>query len=559
MLRRIAVWGLVVACGLGLLYARFDWSVEDGRFAKRAFVLSAYLFAILLPTVYYGARRLLRDRTAATILTGVVFVATTLPWHLLGFEGYYQNRPRHFEISQLGVTPSLEFFPGGALRTFPYDWLFMPLLFAFGAAIVWGIWWLRERGTPAASRVVPLLLTAAFAVICVQTYLHASMRAPYTYLAYFQAPKADQHWYHVYHFKDATGASEGDQFVFSPLEDYFTGAPHDGNNMLVRRPLSFYFAAQASFFVNTFYVWIGLNCLFWLAAVAAAGRWVGTVTNPRIGVIAAALVTVGPGFLSFAGTTGMYLQGFAVVMIALWAFEELIVRSRRRSADFALFAGVMGLSMLVYDLLPLLVSLLVYGLARRVRAGPLIGSLAAALVLSRLFPLLVTGVLDIDIDPTNSQQLSRGVDAVKDLLLHPSLSAYYVWIVDLVPGFGRRLLQAFFVIPILLAVVALPRMKDAALRWLAGSLLVTGFAVVAVFVIGKQVVGEAPRLVYPLFPVVYLMAAIALDAFRLPGRLRAASPWIGVGVMAILVNIDIFGFPTLYVEYFVGTKPAFLP
>jgi hypothetical protein len=531
MLRRVGVWVLVVACGLGLLYSRFDWSVDEGRFAKRAFVLSAYLFAILLPTVYYGARRLLRDRTAATILTGVVFVATTLPWHLLGFEGYYQNRPRHFEISQLGVTPSLEFFPGGTLRTFPYDWLFMPLLFAFGAAIVWGIWWLRERGALTRSRTIPLLLTAAFAVICVQTYLHTSMRSPYTYLAYFQAPKADQHWYHIYHFKDASGASEGDQFVFSPLEDL---------------------AAQASFFVNTFYVWIGLNCLFWLAAVAAAGRWVGTVTNPRIGVIAAALVTVGPGFVSFAGTTGMYLQGFAVVMIALWAFEELIVRGARRTADFALFAGVMALSMLVYDLLPVLVSLLVYGLAPRVRAGPLIASLAAALVLSRLFPVLVTGVLDIRIDPTNSRQLSRGVDAVKDLLLHPSLSAYYVWIVDLVPGFGRRLLQAFFVLPIVLAVVALPRMKDAALRWLAGSLLVTGFAVVAVFVIGEQVVGEAPRLVY-------LMAAIALDAFRLPGRLRAASPWIGIGVMAILVNVDIFGFPTLYVEYFVGTTPAFLP
>jgi hypothetical protein len=29
--------------------------------------------------------------------------------------------------------------------------------------------------------------------------------------------------------------------------------------------------------------------------------------------------------------------------------------------------------------------------------------------------------------------------------------------------------------------------------------------------------------------------------------------------MAVLVNIDMFGYPTMYVEYFVNTPPAFLP
>jgi hypothetical protein len=559
MLRPIAVWVLVVACGLGLLYARYDWSVEGGRFAERGFALSAYLFALLLPTVYYGARRLLRDVVAARVLTALVFLATTLPWKLLGLDrfNYYADRPRHFQIDRLGATPSLEFFPSGTLRAFPYDWAFMPLLFAFGVACIWGLWRLRERH-PGASRTVPLLLTAAFAAICVQGYLHTSMRSPYTYVPHFR-DSPEPYWYHVYLFKDATGATNADQFVFTALEDYFVGAPHDGNNMLIRRPLSFYMASQVSFFINTFYVWLGLNCLFWLATVAAAGRWVGTVANPRAGVLAGALVTFSPAFVSFVGVPGMYLQAFAAVMIALWAFEELIVRGARRPADFALFSGVMTLSMLVYDLLPTLASLLVYGLARRVRAGPLIASLGAALVLSRGFTLVVTDVLGIEIDDTNARQLSESIDAVQDLLAHPSLPAYYSWFVELIPGFGERLLQAFFVVPVLLALAALPLLKDTALRWLGVALAVTNFAVVAVFVIGEQVVGAAPRLVYPMFPIVFLLAALALDRYRLPGRLRDASPWIALALLAFLVNFDILGYPTLYYEFHFGRPPAFTP
>jgi hypothetical protein len=564
MLRPIAVWVLVVGCGLGLLYARFDWSVEDGRFAERGWLLSAYLFAILLPTVYYGACRLLRDRVAAGLLTGLVFLVTTLPWRLLGLDrfDYYADRPRYFRVDQIegpNAIPTLQFLPEGVLRSFPFDWLFMPLLFAFGVACIWGLWWVRERAAAAPSRVVPLLLTAAFAAICVQGYLHTSMRSPYTYVPHFKEPEEKQYWYLNYHFKDATGAVNADQFVFSALEEYFAGAPYDENNMLVRRPLSFYLAAQVSYFVNTFYVWLGLNALFWLAAVAATGRWVGIVANPRAGVIAGALVTFSPGFVAFFGVPGMYLHSFTVAMIALWAFEELIVRGRRTTADFALFAGVMTLSMLVYDLLPVLASLLVYGLARGVRAAPLVAALASAFVFSRVFTLLVTGVLDIEIVPTNAQQLDEGIEAVRELVTHPSLPVYYKWFVDLVPGFVQRMLQAFFVVPTLLAVVALPLVKDAALRWLTATLAVTWFAVVVVFVLGGQTVGDAPRLLFPMFPVVYLLAAVALDRFRLPGALRAASPWIVVAVMAILVNVDIFGYMTLHYEFQYGHPPVFVP
>lgn len=234
-----ALWLLVLGTGVALLYARYDWHLEGGRFAERGFVLSAYLFLIVLPTCFYLARELLRNTAAAAGVTGLLFIATTVPYELLGLDRiyYYRVRPQVFTIDQF--PPSLEFFPTGTLRAFPFDWLFMPLLFTTGAAIIWGFWWLRKRAGLETSRVVPALLTVAFAAICLQAFFHSSMRAPYTYLAYFQRPEAEQHWYHVYHFADGTGATEADQFAFSPLEDYFHGAPRDGDNELIRRPFSF--------------------------------------------------------------------------------------------------------------------------------------------------------------------------------------------------------------------------------------------------------------------------------------------------------------------------------
>ena len=161
----------------------------------------------------------------------------------------------------------------------------MPLLLATGVGAIWASGGCERAPASARRGLVPLLLTVAFAAICVQTYLHTSMRSPYTYLAFFQSrPKPQQHWYHVYHFRDGTGASEGDQFVFTPLEEYFQGAP--ARRQQHARPAA---AARStpsrrsSYFINTFYVWLGLNCLFWLAAVAATGRWVGRVATPRVG------------------------------------------------------------------------------------------------------------------------------------------------------------------------------------------------------------------------------------------------------------------------------------
>jgi hypothetical protein len=572
-LRALALWLVVLAAGLALLVGRYDWDLGDGRIAERGYFLSAYLLVILLPTCFYLARLILHSTAVAVALTALLFVATTLPYELLGLNEIYYYRVRDQVFLLDRFTPSLEFLPEGTLRAFPYDWLFMPLLFATGVAIIWGVWWLRKRVGATAGRKLPALVTIVFAVICVQAFMHSSMRAPYTYLAYFQRPEAEQHWYHVYHFPDGSGASQGDQYAFSPLEDYFQGAPRSGDNELIRRPFSFYLASQASYFVNTYYVWMALNCLFWLAAVVATWRFVARVATERAGLIAGALTAVGPGFVGFVATPAMYMQAYAAVAIALCLFQELVVRPAGRDlSKVALFTGALTLCALVYDLTPLLIVLLAYGLSRGVGAWPLLASLVATFLVTRGFPLVVTDVLGITVNPTNEQQLSVAIERSKDFVLHPNLREWYDATVTIVPNYVRYLLQAFFVVPVLLAILGLRKLHDRSLRVLVGGLLLTSLGVIAVLHIGKMGIGQLPRMVYPVFPAVYLLAALALDSGTgvlrrpdAPGRLRiwnsvrTAAPWVVVGTMAVLANIDIFGYPSLYVEFFVNKAPVFVP
>lgn len=581
MRRRLTIWLLIIAAAMGLLYARYDWSVDGGFFAKRGFVLSVYLLVIMLPTVYYLLLRVLHSQRVAVCLTAATFVVFTLPYELLGLESlyYYATRPQAFEISQF--PPRLEFLPGGTLRAFPFDWLYMPLLFALGAGCVWFAWRVRARAGFLIRRKVPLLLTAAFAVICVQTFFHSSMRAPYTYLSYFQEPKADHHWYLVYHFADGSGASEGDQFAYSPLEDYFQGAPRSGINILIRRPFSFYVESQFSYFVNDFYCWLALNCLFWLAAVFATARFVTRLTNPRAGLIAGALTVFGPGFVAFVATPAMYMQNYASAAIVLCAFEDLVVSpidGRRR--QYALFTGILALCALVYDLEPLFIVLLAYGLARRVPWRPLVASLVAALVLLEGFTLMVTHVLGITIVNANSEQIGQSLRAVIHLIFHPHISTWNDTFVAVVSTFVQMWLHAYFVIPAILALFGWRLLRDRSQKILVGGLFLMSFLTVALFYIGKTAIATTPRIIYPYFVGVYLPAALALDrgSAWLGSALRPreiagvrlgsiglskfsarVSPWLVVAAMAFLVNIDIFGHPTLYVEYFVNSPPVFLP
>ena len=588
------IWALVLAAGAALLYARYDWSVAGGFFAKRGFVLSLYLFVILLPTVYYLLLRTLHSRRWAIGLSAAVFVVFTLPYKLLGLESiyYYATHPLFYgpaaaegNAGAAGVltpfpTPKLEFLPGGTVSAFPFDWLYMPLLFGLGVGCVWFVRWVRARNGFRVGR-VPLLLTAAFAVICLQAFFHSSMRAPYTYDSHFQTPVAAHYWWIVYHFANGTGATSEDNYLYSPIEDYFQGGPRNGLNDLIRRPFSFYVASQFGYFFNSFYAWLALNCLFWLAAVFATARLVTRLTDRRVGLIAGALTVFGSGFVAFVGTPAMYLQNYAAAAIALCAFEDLVARPiGGRTRQYCLFLGVLAICALIYDLEPLFVVLFAYGLARRVPWRPLVATLGAALVIVESFPLVVTHILGIPIVTQNSEVIGQSIRAVLHLIFHPHLSTWYDTFVNVASTFVQMWLHAVFVIPAVLAIFGWRLLRDRPQKVLVGTLWLMQFLAMALFYVGGTSIATTPRILYPYFIGVYLPAALAVDRMGTSlGRVLAprglaglavgnarvaevtarAAPWAVVAAMAFLANIDVFGHPSLYIEYFVNTPPLHLP
>lgn len=289
------------------------------------------------------------------------------------------------------------------------------------------------------------------------------------------------------------------------------------------------------------------------------------------GVIAAALTAVGPGFIAFVGTPAMYLQSYAFVAIALCLFEDLVVRARAADrGKLALFTGALALSALVYDLTPFFVVLLAYGLARRLPPGPLLAALGSAYALAWGFDLVVRSVLGIEVIPSNTEQLSDVLRDFNDFLVHPGIGAWYEATVDALSSWIGFLLQAFFVLPVLLAVAGIAWVRDRSLRVLVAAFALANLALIALFRIGdEEQLRHLPRLVYVIFPAVYLLAAVALERFSRPrapasaastsDALRGAAPWLVVAAMFVLGNVDIFGYPSLYVEFFIGVPPDWTP
>ena len=115
------------------------------------------------------------------------------------------------------------------------------------------------------------------------------------------------------------------------------------------------------------------------------------------------------------------------------------------------------------------------------------------------------------------------------------------------------LLHAFFVIPVLVAVLGIARLRDPSLRVLVAGLVLMTYATIFVLQVGDQGIGTVPRLVYTCFPAIYLLAALALD------RMPRAAPFVLVGAMAVRVTLDLFGHITQDGEFCVGAPPVFLP
>ena len=101
-------------------------------------------------------------------------------------------------------------------------------------------------------------------------------------MPHFERSAKANYWYHSYLFSDGRGAVNADYFVFRALEDVFLGTKEPPNGMLFRRPFPYYLSAQASYFVNDYYVILVMNVLMWAAAAWAIQDYTAFHVGERI-------------------------------------------------------------------------------------------------------------------------------------------------------------------------------------------------------------------------------------------------------------------------------------
>lgn len=559
-----------MSVGLVLLAGRYDWTLPHVTYAQRGYFSSAYMLLLFLPTLYYTLRALAPRSRLAPGVSGLAWVVLVLPYRWLGLDNLYYHRagPTLWNAGEGGVPiPQYDWLPGALrdLRSMPCEIAFFAAL-AIPAGVILLRRFLRTRALGrerAAARLSGLLLPALFLLMLVQTWLHLSMRSPYTYINSFAIP-GEKWWYTSYTLPDQQGAVNADYTYFRDLEEHFMGTPRETSTMFIRRALPFYLSSQFSYFFSPYYVWLALNLLLWFAAAACAYGLGRLLWNERIAAHFACLTACGSGFIFFVAQPLNYLAQYTTVIGLIYLFELLVVRSGASALiKHILFGGILSAAALTYDVFPMYVFLLPYAWVRQKSlkaAGWLLLSIGMSILVYGGFLVLTRYGLNLQLNDKNFRALRKSAENVIALLRHPDAGQYYVLTLTAIKTFAGSILNAFLIVPAVLAffglLCRLQGYRVVLCAWLAAPAFVTViFLSYGQFDWGVPL-ASLPRFAYAAYPAVYALAAIFLFEIR---ELLEALGWAGFArwVPATLLatifainNVDVLGIPQLYYLFY---------
>lgn len=560
----ISAWPYCLAAGILLLAGRYDWSAASPGPAWRGLLCSAFFFCITVP-VFAGVLRrtplpLWVQNTAVSLFAALL----TLPYRWLGLDRWYYHRngPAWLDWKSVAARPpKLSWFPQALWDPpqIPGELLFFPLL----AGALLGLGWLSIR---AAKRynwsVAPrsaLLAGAMLLLIVAETWMHLSLRSPYTYICHFEQPAAANYWYQVYLFPAAKGAVNADYFVFRALEVVFLGTPEPLNGMLIRRSFPYYLSAQFSYFFNPYYVMIVLNVLMWLAASLAIMDYVGRHVGRGAGQVAGWLTASAPGFIMYAAQPQTYLWGYGAVAIVIWAHWRLCGSEQAGFGDYALLGGILALALQTYDLFAIVAYLIGYELLVSRRIFKILISISIAIGLYVAFGALTARMSTIVPDHSNSQYLATSLSRTVEVLTSNPLAAKtYNLYIGLVSSYIMNLSNTVFVFPLLIAAAGILFTATPKVLRLIGLLALPGFVNYIVLYFGQTELATFPRFVYIGYPAVYIACAVAvvrLAELRFARWAPAAVAAVAIGLHVALTNVDVFGYPWLYYLFYYQRMP----
>jgi len=582
-------WAVVFSYLLVLLIGRYDWARDRRPYSLEGYLASAWLLLLLLPTVFY-TMRVLVGRRAATATTAVLALICVFPYDWLGFPGtrFWSDIVAYSDWSNHANTPLpvITWFPAALWQgpVIPHETLVFTLLLAAGAAPL--LWVSRGRPTRRwfAHHPAWAVAAVAFLLILLESWLHLSLRAPYSYAMHYAERTPEQRawiipsttgrpqiridqvprphgWWHIYLFPDYRGAVNRDYIWSRAGEEVFHGVPPLRPSPIMRRLLTPYLASQFTYFFNPYYVYLLLNTAWWLAAVSAGFSLARRLTDIRTAVVFSLLIATGCGFIYFVNQPLSYLSGYAAEIVLIFLFDILLA-DQSNWRNVWLFGLIYGLGMLVSDLLPLAPLFLLYGLVRRV---PLRRSLPAIAIAGCIYVSTLAFLIYVARAPN--------VLGNFDVLLHPrtdwahmTLNRFYILCLEFLKRFAMDMFDGFLILPLLPAMLALPFLRQRTLALAIAAMMLPAFFTIAHLEFSGAMfqdwpLAALPRLAYNAYPAVYLLAAIGLvegcaRIFHNHPRLACGIPWVFLLIVFVLNNLDVFGVPATYYQFYFGMNES---
>ena len=566
-------WLLVlVIAGLILLYGRYDWAQQVTQFSLRGYLNSAYMFILTISSTYFLLHVFFPQHKKwvwGLTITIAAFFSLPYRWLKLDRFYYYLNKPvvhNGLDFASLmtenpeytgSPPPSANWLPGAWLRfnDMPYQILFFIILI-FAGILVLAVC-LKAAGKKAQDRTQTRrhiwFLFVIFLLILFQTYLHLSLRSPYTYKTHFERPPEQEYWYVHFMFPDNQGGVNADLWVFRGLEEHFLGTPHETPTFMIRRAFPFYISSQFSYFLGTYRTFLLMNIFIWFIACLCTYLLGRKWWKHEVGVYMAFLVGCGPAFIMFVAQPMPYLLGYAAIVIMIYLFERLLIdNSKPPLGHYLLFGCLFGLGSLVYDCFAWYVFFLLYGLLHRRSLKHLILSLGLAMAIYLGFDWLQAGVLNINMDRSNTEYITEALQNIYEMIVNGRIDSIYVLTLSFLGNYLNQLAHVFFVIPLILALCGI-FLNQKRLQILTLLLVLPSLIHFAFLHYGGSYLSSLPRFNYSAYPAIYLMAAGMLAEGReyltqkgWP-KLGSLSVWITLVLVFVLSNIDAFGIlPQLY-------------
>jgi len=540
-----------VALGLILLIGRYEWSATVIPYSTRSYVVTALFWILFLPVVHFLLKDFTKLRGNAVWVTRSLVIIFCLPDVWLGLSrfrfagGFFDWREPGLPLPQEIWFPKALFH----LPDFPNEFLF------FAGMLLLGFTVLKILPQTRSSWKIPF---GIYVLILFETFLHMSVRSPYSYIPHHEAPASEKYWYLDYLFSNAQGAVNLDYPMYKAAEDLFIGK-QTTLICLFLRLFPMFISTPFSRFINPYYVWLFLNLCVWSVGIFAIHRLTLSLFDRRVAIFASIFMASSLGLIHYVAQPKVYVFGIVGVIILLAIQDALFKDAQSRFNHIFLFGGCFALFLLCFDGQPWIIVLPVAAWVRG-KENPsktIIGVFIGFIIYKSYLAIFHKLPYLIEREPVATGG-GHPVDNLLITLKHFEGSKILRLLLRDLQDFPSALFHAFN-LATFLALIGIFWTKGRERLYLL-VLFIPAFLIWSLMELGESFYTEFPRLVYSAYPAVFILAGVALATIeqRLQPKVFLR---LGLTISLLLMltnivyaNLDVFGFPQIYFHWFFRTR-----